>query len=202
MSTNLPRLLSSWVFVVFISYFVFAGFQKLAIYPLEARLFPLYSQYASLLYLPHAVRVLATAIYGPKAFFVLFPTILITQYDFHPVIGEFFSITSVSSAIIGASCAPLAYVILKRVSPLLFVGFDSAKAILNWRYVFVAGVLASAINSVGLAILFFDISDIGFHELAHAMVRFFVGDAFGLIVGLVLLTRVFRIIRNVGESSI
>ena len=49
-----------WVFVVFVAYFVMGIFQKYAIYPIEAKLLPLYSQYASLIFLPHAVMIFVT----------------------------------------------------------------------------------------------------------------------------------------------
>ena len=78
--STVKKIALSWIVVVFVAYFVMASFQKYAIYPIEAKLLPLYSQYASLIFIPHAVRVLATAIYGPKTFLVLLPAMVLEIY--------------------------------------------------------------------------------------------------------------------------
>ena len=194
------NVVSSWIFVVFVVYIVMGGFQKHAVYPIEAKLLPLYSQYASLVFLPHAVRVLATAIYGARTFLVLFPAMLLEIYLFYTPINGRLSLTALLVATIGAACAPLAYIFLKRISSGLFPGLDSSNAIFHWRYVFAAGIISSAINSIGLTMAFFGFSDIG--AAALAMGRFFIGDIIGLFVGLVVLTWVFRILRKVREGDV
>lgn len=194
------RFALSWIVVVFVAYCVMGGFQKYAIYPIEAKLLPLYSQYASLVFLPHAVRVLATAIYGPKTFFVLLAAMLLEVYLFYTPVGGSMSLTTLLVATIGAACAPLAYILLKSISSRLFPGLDSSNAIFHWRYIFAAGIIASAINSIGLTMAFFGLSDIG--AAALAMGRFFIGDIIGLFVGLVVLTRIFRLLRKVGKGNV
>lgn len=198
--TAFKRFDWSWVVVVFVAYFVMGGFQKYAIYPIEARLLPLYSQYASLIFLPHAVRVLATAIYGTKTFFVLLPAMLLEIYLFYPPVDGSLSLTSLLVATIGAACAPLAYIILKKVNIGLFPGLDSSNSIFHWRYIFAAGTIASAINSIGLTVIFFGVNDIAAASLAA--MRFFIGDIIGLFVGLVILTWVFRIMRKAREGDL
>ena len=188
------EIFTSWITIVFITYFALAAVQKFAIYPIEARLLPLYSQYASLMYLPHAVRVLATAIYGPKSFFVLLPAILFETYLFYPMTDGLFSTTTIVIAIIGAACAPIACILLHQIGGMLVPGFNAQNAQFNWRYIFAAGVIASAINSFGLTAFFFDLSDIMAASLA--MGRFFIGDSIGLLVGLVVLTLIFRMLRE------
>lgn len=177
-----------------------AGFQKFVIFPMESKLLPLYSQYASLVYLPHAVRVLATAIYGPKTFLVLLPAILFETYLLYPPASGQLSLTILTLAVIGAACAPIACIILMRISSMVISGFDTSDAIFHWRYIFVGGILASAINSIGLTVFFFDVTDISAASLA--MLRFFIGDIVGLFVGLVILTWVFRILRKTREAKI
>jgi len=187
-----------WVAVVFVAYVAMAAFQKYAIYPVEAKLLPLYSQYASLMYLPHAVRVLATTIYGSKTFFVLLPAILFETFLFYPMTDGLLSLTTLSIAIIGAVCAPVAFILIKLIGGALVPGFDAARAAFNWRYVFVGGIIASAINSIGLTAFFFDLSD--FAAASLAMARFFLGDSIGLLASLIMLTFVFRILRGLKEA--
>ena len=198
--STFKKIALSWIGVVFVTYIVLAGFQKFIIYPMEAKLLPLYSQYASLIYLPHAVRVLATAIYGPKTFWVLLPAILFGTYLFYPLVDGLFSLTTLIVAVIGAACAPIACIILKLISGMVISGFDTSKAIFHWRFIFAGGIIASAINSIGLTVLFFDITDIGAASLA--MGRFFIGDIVGLFVGLVILTWIFRILRKIREGDV
>ncbi|MGE4610874.1 MAG: hypothetical protein AAED33_05715 [Paracoccaceae bacterium] len=93
-------------------------------------------------------------------------------------------------AIIGAASAPAGYILLKTV---LGGQVDFSKKMLNWRYVFLIGIIASAINSIGLVAVYVVPAEMV--EVLGLMLRFFVGDIFGLFVGLVVLTLVFRILR-------
>jgi len=189
------KILTSWIAVVFIAYVALAAFQKFAIYPIEALLLPVYAQYASLMYLPHAVRVLATVIYGPKTFFVLLPAVLFEAYLLYPKTDGLFSITTIAIAVIGAACAPIAFLLLNKIGGVDVSGSDARNLRCNWRCVFAGGLIASAINSIGLTAFFFDLSDINTASLA--MARFFVGDIIGLLVGLVVLTFIFRLLRHI-----
>ena len=198
--STIKNIALSWISVVFVAYVALARFQKLVIYPIEAKLLPLYSQYASLIYMPHAVRVLATAIYGPKTFWVLLPTILLTTYLFYPSADGFLWLTTLAVAVIGAACAPITCIILKMLNCMVNAEFDALKSTFHWRHVFAAGIIASAINSIGLTVLFFDLSDISAATLA--MLRFFIGDIIGLFVGLVILTRVFRFLRKIRVGEV
>ena len=73
MKTMTKQILLSPLTIIFISYVAVFLFQLHVVFPAEAKLFSVYSATASLMFLPHAVRVLATAIIGPKVFFLLFP---------------------------------------------------------------------------------------------------------------------------------
>lgn len=196
--STFKKIALSWIVVVFVAYFAMGSFQKYAIYPIEAKLLPLYSQYASLIFLPHAVRVLATAIYGPKTFLVLLPAMLLEIYLFYPPIDGSLSLTTLLVATIGAACAPIGYGVLRQIG-MLKSNFNFNNSILNWRYIFLAGIIASAINSIGLTVFFFDLTDLSAASLA--MLRFFIGDIIGLFVGLVILTWVFRLLRKVREGE-
>ena len=191
MTLKPTQILFSPLIVIFVSYIAVGLIQLYVIFPAEAKLFPVYSATASLMFLPHAVRVLATAIIGPKAFFLLLPATvagnLIQSRSYELDFGG----TSLLIVFVGAVSAPVAYILLKKI---LGEKIDFSKAMLNWRYVFSIGIIASAINSIGLVAVYVVPAETA--VILNLMLRFFVGDIFGLFVGLVILTFVFRILRN------
>lgn len=147
------------------------------------------------MFLPHAVRVLATAIIGPKVFFLLFPAALVEKLLQTRSYEVVFNGTSLLMVFVSAACAPAAYILLKTM---LGDRIDFSKAMLNWRYVFLIGIIASAINSIGLVAVYVVPAEMT--EILILMLRFFIGDIFGLFVGLVVLTFVFRILRGIREA--
>lgn len=88
-------------------------FQLHVVFPIETMLFPVYVKTASLMFLPHAVWALATAIIGPKAFFLLFPAIIVGSLLQARNYEVVFSGTSLLMVLIGAASAPAAYILLK-----------------------------------------------------------------------------------------
>jgi hypothetical protein len=71
MNTKTKQILFSPLTIIFISYVAVFLFQLHVVFPAETKLFPVHSATASVMFLPHAVRVLATAIIRPKALFML-----------------------------------------------------------------------------------------------------------------------------------
>jgi len=192
MELDPKHILLSPVSITFLAFVSSAYLQLTLIYPTEAKLFPVYSMTASLMFLPHAVRVLATGILGPRAFFVLLPAMAASELLRTRSFAETFGGTSILFLVIGAACAPTGYILLKRIIGDRFV---FSELMLNWRYVFLTGIIASAINSIGLvSVLVMPAEAV---VVIQMLLRFFVGDIFGLFVGLVILTYVFRILRNV-----
>lgn len=194
MTVKPVQILLSPLTIIFVIYVATFLFQLNVVFPVEASLLPTYSKIASLMFLPHAVRVLATAIIGPKAFFPLFPATLVGNLLRSRSFEVSFDGTSLLMVLVGAASAPAAYILLKTV---LGERLDFSRAMLNWRYVFLIGIIASAINSIGLVSIYIMPAEIGF--TLGLMLRYFVGDIFGLFVGLVVLMFTFRILRGVGE---
>ena len=192
MTAKPTQILFSPLTVVFVAYIAVFLFQLHVVFPTESKLFPVYSATASLMFLPHAVRVLATAVIGPKAFFLLVPATIAGSLIQSRSYGEVFNGTSLLMVLVGAASAPAGYIILKRIMGGRFV---FSELMLNWRYVFLTGIIASALNSVGLVAVY--VAPAETTVILNLMLRFFVGDIFGLFVGLVILTFVFRILRNV-----
>ena len=189
------QILFSPLTIIFVSYIAVFLFQLHAVFPAEAKLFPVYSATASLMFLPHAVRVLATAIIGPKAFFLLYPALVTAELLEGRNFGESFSGTSVLITFVAAGWAPAGYILLKRI---LGDRFVFSELMLNWRYVFLTGIIASAINSVGIVAVYVVPAETS--VILNLMLRFFVGDIFGLLVGLVVLIFVFRVLRCIKST--
>ncbi len=182
------RFLRSF-FVVFFAYLTFHGLQLFLVFPIEEKLFPNLAQVASLMYLPHAVRVLSVAVVGPTAFFALFPAVLATAY-----LERFFGFgvmieKAMYVAGVGAGCSILAYYIVRFQSSR---DIEFGITLQDWRPVFWIGVVASLINSIGLAFVFRE------HfmpsQFPQLLIKYFLGDIIGLAVGALLLLICVRII--------
>jgi hypothetical protein len=180
-----------WELIVAICYFIVLLFEIKVIFPTERALLPNYSGTASLLFLPHAVRVLSTVIVGPKAFFALFPTILLSGYFLFGSYGGMISMPLVIDAAIGASCAPIAYFAVKwafRKVP------DFKLTLLNWRMVFLIGAVASLLNTTMRVTL---LGGLKTHlEVHQQVISVFIGDMTGLLFGLMVLVFSFRLMRR------
>lgn len=192
MTIRPTKILLSPPVVIFVTYVGMFFFQLHVIFPFEAKLFPVYATTASLMFLPHAVRVLATVIVGPKTFFFLFPALVITELLKGRSLDAVFDGTSLLITVVSAGAAPAAYILLKAV---LKDRVDFSSAMYNWRFVFLVGIIASAINSIGIVAVYVVPAETTF--IPTMMLRFFAGDIFGLFVGLVVLTFLFRLMRGV-----
>lgn len=185
------RSFARWEFIVPICYFWVLLFEIEVIFPIEKSLLAPYPYVASLVFLPHAVRVLGTVIVGPKVFFVLFPTILVSGYFLFDSYEGGVTQRLVMDAAIGAACSPLAYLFVKwinRNTP------DFQLTLLNWRTVFLIGAIASVLNSVMRITLLNNVNQL--HDAVYAIVKVIVGDMVGLAIGLVILVFVFRLARR------
>lgn len=142
---------------------------------------------ASLLFLPHGVRVLTAWLYGYKSVLLLAPASFFTHalrldgedLAFGFYLGPFF----------GVVCAAVTFDVCARL------GFDvrlrhDYRA--NWRTVFVIGALSSVINSVG--------TNIAFGNDLKTMIAYWVGDVGGLFASLVILMFLFRALRKFANS--
>lgn len=170
--------------VVFFAYLIFHAVQVIVVMPVEERFAPKLTQFASLVYLPHAVRVLAVAIVGPQAFFALFPAILVVIFVENQLgagagaIG----VQPMLAAGVGAGCTVVAFYIVRRFAPR---GILFGITLQNWRPVFAIGVVSSLLNSIGLAIVFREFFDPALFP--QLLFKYFVGDVLGLVAGTLIL---------------
>ena len=143
---------------------------------------------ASVLFLPHAVRVLSVWLLGPKAFFALFPASLFISYvffrhDYDP--GTLFLIT-----LWGSASAVIAFEFLRLMN--LDVYPKNATRI-NWRSLVFAGCLASFFNSVGGTYL--KSEGLSAPEIFELLSRYLIGDIGGLLFCLIVLMLILRYVR-------
>ena len=143
---------------------------------------------ASVLFLPHAVRVLSVWLLGPKAFFALFPASLLISYlffrhEYDP--GTLFLIT-----LWGSASAVIAFEFLRLMN--LDV-YPKNAARINWRSLVFAGCLASFFNSVGGTYL--KREGLSAPEIFELLSRYLIGDIGGLLFCLIVLMLILRYIR-------
>ena len=143
---------------------------------------------ASVLFLPHSVRVLSVWLLGPKAFFALFPASLFISYtffrhDYDP--GTLFLIT-----LWGSASAVIAFEFLRLMN--LDV-YPKNVARINWRSLVFAGCLASFFNSVGGTYL--KREGLSVPEIFELLSRYLIGDIGGLLFCLIVLMLILRYIR-------
>ncbi|OEU69942.1 MAG: hypothetical protein BA874_05800 [Desulfuromonadales bacterium C00003068] len=180
-----------WVWVIAICNFSVLLFELKVIFPIERSISSHYPNIVSLMFLPHAVRVLSTVIIGPKVFFVLFPTTLITGYFLYESYAGGLSLPLIIDAFSAAICAPIAYLVVKwvnRNNPAFELSLR------NWQMVALIGVIASVANSIMRA------GFLGhFESVSHVIdlvTKVIIGDMAGLAIGLLALVFTFRLIRR------
>jgi hypothetical protein len=149
---------------------------------------PSYQNYASLMFLPHGVRVVVAWLYGWRSLPLLAPAALLTHAQLYGYLD--LSLTTLG-AMAGIFCAAFSFWFLSRVG----MDFRLHKTRnVNWRDVILAGTAAAVLNAIWTKTMFGN-------DLATASARFF-GDVVGLLVSLFVLMLVFRIIRRAGQRNL
>lgn len=159
-----------------------------AVMPLQNAVMPAFGNYASVIFLPHGVRVVAAWLYGWRSLPFLAPGAILTHSYLYGTAG--FSVDYMMAVFFGVFCAALSFWFLA----LLGMDFRLHKSKrVNWRDVMLAGVMASVLNSFGTSV-FYD------NDLTTASARF-VGDVTGMIVSMFILMLIFRLLRRTGNQS-
>ena len=140
---------------------------------------------ASLLFLPHGVRVITAWLYGWKAVFYLAPAAYAThlerfQFQFDTM-GQFLM------PIFGIVCVSAVFALIARagVDLRLRPGY-----VARWNVGLLVGAVASLINAVGVNLI------VG--NPTSTMLFYLVGDILGMIALFLLLMLVFRAMRRMG----
>jgi hypothetical protein len=151
--------------------------------PVQDAVLPAFGNYASLLFLPHGVRVVAAWLYGWRSLIFLAPGAFLTHSYLYGSAG--FSLDYMIAVFSGVCCAALSFWFFA----LLGMDFRLHKSgNVNWRDVMLAGGAASILNSVGTKLFFGN-------DIATASARF-LGDVTGMIFSTFILMMIFRVLRR------
>jgi hypothetical protein len=183
--------------VITAAYILCHGLTALVVTPIQELFLTDVTVFASLVYLPHGVRVLATWLWGWRAFFPLSLGACLAQVIFTPVDTQDVIRESVlSSVTVGALSALLAFEIMRLLGRNLYADENRE---MNWKHLVFVGAVASVINSAGQTYVFS-----GVILPDHAMpvfATYAVGDLIGLFVSMLALMMTFRWIRLFTESN-
>jgi hypothetical protein len=180
-------------FVVAIAFLGAFTIQLIVVMPLELALTNENTAFASLLFLPHAVRVVAAWLLGPKSLFGIIPAgLAVTFFIETPSTDGHELLLELAASVYASSSAVLAFEFMKfcRIDV-----YPKGGVSIDWRTVFFAGVFASIINSVGSTWLKqqrFESS-----EVMEVISRFIIGDTMGLFLGLLTLMISMRHLRSI-----
>ena len=146
------------------------------------------SSFASLLFLPHGIRVLSIWLYKERAVIPLFCAHLFIYILFW--LGEV-SLTSLVVVFVGTFCAPLAFILVG------WIGFDVSvrnTQIVHWRSILAVGFIASIINSLGNSLILSPYIEPALH--LSTVATYLVGDTLGVFCLLLILLFGFRLVRK------
>ena len=143
---------------------------------------------ASVLFLPHAVKVLSVWLLGPKAFFALFPAEIFISYFF--LRSDFEPVTLLLISLWGSGSAVIAFEFLRLMNLNVY---PKNMGTINWRSLVFAGCLTSFFNSVGGTYL--KSKGLAPAEIFEVLGRYLLGDIGGLLFCLIVLMLILRYLR-------
>lgn len=174
-----------------LAYVLAHGLTARIVTPVQSQLLPEVTVFASLVYLPHGVRVLASWLMGWWAFFALLLGAYISHVLFTPEADQALLAPVLwPSLAVGAASALGAFAILR------IVGFDAPSKNgrkMRWRFLMVAGAVASILNSAGQSLVHSGL--IVPDNVLQVSAVYALGDLIGLIVCMFALMIVFRWLR-------
>jgi hypothetical protein len=164
------------------------GLTALVFTPVQSIVLPEVTVFASLIYLPHGVRILATWAYGWKAIPALIAGASLSVWLFTPSEDlNFLEPALIESILVGSASAFIAFEFARFAGYNFYIGGSSK---LHWKGMIAVGALASVINSLGQTLVYLDLID--FEKIIGVWAVYAVGDLIGLIVCMVVLMLVFR----------
>jgi hypothetical protein len=184
----LTTIFTHWFSVVTFTYLGLYLIQVNIILPLEKTYFGNLTEYASLLFLPHAVRVIAAWLLGPKAILALFPASVISLHFYEPISAQ--GLGYYLYILFSSASAIIAFEFLKLMKIDIY---PRGERMSSWRNVLFAGFLASFFNSLGGVYFIEAIPDTD--ALFELIYRFIIGDVLGLLVSMFVLMILFRYYR-------
>jgi len=157
--------------------------------PLQSILLPEITQYVSLLFLPHGVRVLALHYYGWKAIIYLLPSSTLMWFVVN--FG-----TELDASLVAIIVSLLAcYVGVGAVRWITKVSEDDYQS-WSWKMLLLAGAICSILNSLSLSFLHFSAPD------PSLILGYIIGDTAGMAGTMVALIYVFKMADRLSKKGL
>ncbi|QJF51820.1 hypothetical protein [Roseobacter ponti] len=189
-STGFPR--TRQFFTIALIYAFCYGLTANLITPVQQIFLSEETLFASLMYLPHGVRVLSVMLYGWRAIPALMAGNFLSVYLFAaPEVLERDLIQIVVPVTLASSSGWIAFEIFRLFGKDYYASENRS---LHWRQIVLVGMLASVVNSLGQSILLGQVFALVDNSFVFLM--FAVGDLLGLLVSLLVLMLVFRWLRR------
>ena len=180
-----------WLGITSLAYLFAFLIQRYLIFPIEISVTSGNAIFASLLFLPHAVRVLSAWLLGPKSLIAMIPAAIATSLlnDTTPLMGYEF-LAHIMVPTFSACSAVIAFEFMRFCK---IDAYPKDTGVISWRTVLFGGVFASIINSLGSFWLYSGFFEP--RESIEVIARFIIGDTLGLLFGMIIVTIVFRRLR-------
>ena len=190
MNQLLSKFFLHWFVLIFLAYLGLVAVQNLVIMPIETMLVERNVALVSLLYLPHAVRVLGAWMVGPKSILALIPASIIVYFVTRPDTGPSTQ-ADIIILMIGALCAPVAFELMRvfRIDV-----YPKSTGVISWRTLVFAGLFSSIINSF-FSTLFLE-GRFPIEDTFDVLTRFIIGDVMGLVLILLILVGLLKTSRR------
>ena len=190
MNQLLSKFFLHWFVLIFLAYLGLVAVQNLVIMPIETMLVERNVAVVSLLYLPHAVRVLGAWMVGPKSILALIPASIIVYFVTRPDTGPSTQ-ADIIIPMIGALCAPVAFELMRvfRIDV-----YPKSTGVISWRTLVFAGLFSSIINSF-FSTLFLE-GRFPIEDTFDVLTRFIIGDVMGLVLVLLILVGLLKTSRR------
>jgi len=172
--------------ITFLAYILTYGLHSHVLSPLAYLYDNALTGFASLFFLPHAVRVLSVWMLGPKALMGLLPAHYLIGYLHYPE-RDLLDLDMLAPLVASLS-AVLAFEVFKLANLNLYL--DSLQKALHWRTLLLVGAAASVFNAIGLTFVYQGyIAPASMYTL---MTKYLVGDFLGLVLGLFIIMFICR----------
>ena len=181
--------------VSFIAYVVLFLFTMWLWLDIELRLLGPGAMYASILFLPHGVRIISAWLLGPIAILGLYPAHIFCFWIFN---NFTFAPEMFFLCLPGAVCAPLAFELFRVCGLNIYPGsyaFDS----LFWRRLLIVTIVASMLNSMLTTSYYFVVD--GVDIVPELLTRFLIGDVLGTVVLMLLFATIRGRLRQWKNST-
>lgn len=189
MKTQIAYLSWSDLGVISVAYIISFSLMLGFITPLQGILLPELTQYVSLLFLPHGVRVLAIHYFGWKAVIYLLPSSTLMWFV---VNFDNASDASLVAIIVSLLACYVGVGIVRWTTKVHEHDYQSW----SWKLLLLAGAVCSILNSLSLSFLYFTVPDLSI------ILGYVIGDTAGMAATMVALIYVFKVADKLSRKGL